>query len=244
MNEQYWYLKRCSLFSQLSGHELQAIETSCYSREFSKGEAVYLPSDMSDSVLLLARGRVRICHVTPEGKLAILSFIDPGEMFGELSLFRPERRDEHAQAVEKSLVVLIPRQTMHRLMVRHPDITMSLTRLYGMRLRTMERRLKSLLYRSSRDRLIHLLLELAEKYGRIHGQDLLINTRLSHQDMASAIGATRETVTITLGDLQDEGLIRIERRRILLREPDRMADCVDYGPLRIPATDIPLAVDL
>lgn len=235
MNEKYWYLKRCPLFSQLTSEQLREVEGASFSREFSRGEVVYLPSDMSDSVLLLARGRVRIYHVTSEGKQAILSFVEPGEMFGELSLFNPSQREEHAEAADKSLVVLMPREVVHRLMMRHPQISISLTRLYGLRLRRIERRLKSLLYRSSRERLIHLLLELAEKYGRQTDSGLLIDLRISHQDMASAIGATRETVTITLGELQQEGLIQIIRRRVYLQQVDRLSGSVDFGPLQMAA---------
>ncbi len=235
MNEKYWYLKQCSLFSQLSPEQLREVEAASFSREFSRGEVVYLPSDMSDSVLLLARGRVRLYHVTSDGKQAILGFIDPGEMFGELSLFSPGRRDEYAEAVDRSLVVLMPRDVVNGLMARYPQISLSLTRLYGMRLRRIERRLKSLLYRSSRERLVHLLLELAEKYGKPSECGLLINLRISHQDMASAIGATRETVTITLGELQQEGLIQIQRRRVCLQQVELLSGSVDYGPLQMAA---------
>jgi len=235
MNEKYWYLKKCALFNQLTPDQLREVEASCFSREFSRGDAIYLPSDMSDSVLLLARGRVRIYHVTSEGKQAILSFIEPGEMFGELAVFEPSRRDEHAEAMERSQVVLMPGAVLHSLMNRHPQMSIALTRLYGLRLRRTERRLKSLLFRSSRDRLVHLLLELAEKYGQQHPNGLLLNTKISHQDMASAIGATRETVTITLGELQTKGLIRTERRQIFLQQLDRLSGSVDYGPLRMAA---------
>jgi CRP/FNR family cyclic AMP-dependent transcriptional regulator len=233
--KKYWYLKKCPLFNQLTPEQIREVEASCFSREFSRGEVVYLPSDMSDSVLLLARGRVRIYHVTSEGKQAILSFIDPGEIFGELSLFNPSRRDESAEVTEKSLVVLMPRDIIHSLMDRHPQISYALTRLYGLRLRRVERRLKSLLYRSSRDRLVHLLLELAEKYGQQSSNGLLINLRISHQEMASAIGATRETVTITLGELQAEGLIQVHRRRVYLQHVDRLSGSVDFGPLQLAA---------
>jgi CRP/FNR family cyclic AMP-dependent transcriptional regulator len=236
MNEKYWYLKKCPLFSQLTPDQIREVEASCFSREFSRGDVVYLPSDMSDSVLLLARGRVRIYHVTSEGKQAILSFIEPGEMFGELSLFSPHRREEYAETIEKSLIVLMPRDTMHGLMARYPQVSLSLTRLYGLRLRRIERRLKSLLYRSSRDRLVHLLLELAEKYGQQSDAGLWINLRISHQEMASAIGATRETVTITLGELQADGLIQIHRRRIYLQQVDRLSGSVDCGPMQMAVT--------
>ncbi len=232
MNEKFWYLKKCPLFRQLTPEQIEQIEPHCFSRDFGRGELIYLPGDMGDSVLLLARGRVRIYHVTPEGKQAILGFIEPGELFGELSVFDGTLREEYAEAADNCFAVLLPRHVMQRIMSQHPDISLGMTHLFGFRLRRIERRLKSLLFRSSRDRLIHLLLELAEKYGRPQADGLLISLKISHQDLASVIGATRETVTITLGELQQEGLVRIERRRIILKRVEVMTGLVDFGPLR------------
>ena len=233
MNEKYWYLKNCPLFRSLSSEELQTVESECYSRSFNRGELVYLPGDMSDAVLLLARGRIRMYHVNPEGKQAVLGFIDRGELFGELTVFDDRVREEYAEAVDKSFVVLIPRQTMQRLMQDHADLTLGLTRLFGFRIRRIERRLKSLLFRSIRDRLVHLLLELAERYGRQTNDGLLLDLRISHQEMASVIGSTRETVTITLGELQEDGFLQIQRRKVVLRRIDQMASMVDFGPVRL-----------
>ncbi|MEZ6063429.1 MAG: Crp/Fnr family transcriptional regulator [Planctomycetaceae bacterium] len=235
MNEKFWYLKNCPLFRQLTPEQIRGIEAACFAREFQRGEFIYLPSDMGDSILLLARGRVRIYHVTPEGKQAILGFVEPGELFGELSVFDEHRREEYAEAADKCFVVLMPRHVMQHVMAENPDISLGMTRLFGFRLRRIERRLKSLLFRSSRDRLIHLLLELAEKYGRRQPDGLLIAMKISHQDLASVIGATRETVTITLGELQQEGMVEIQRRRVVLKRVEDMTSLVDFGPLRLAA---------
>ncbi len=231
MNEKYWYLKKCPVFADLEPHQIQSIEAGCFVREFSRGEMIYLPSDMGNSVLLLARGRVRIYHVTDDGKQAILGFVEAGELFGELSAFNGSLREEYAEAAEKALVVLMPRDIVHRLMNQFPSVSMRLTKLFGLRLKRVERRLKSLLFRSSRDRLLHLLLELGERYGRRTTDGVLIAQKISHQDMASIIGATRETVTITLGELQQEGVLQIDRRRITLKDFDQLAVSTDFGPV-------------
>lgn len=231
MNEKHWYLKQCSVFAHLTPEQIAEIEPSCFCREFVRGEMVYLPNDMGDSALLLARGRVRIYHVTNEGKQALLGFIETGELFGELSAFDGSQRNEYAETTEKSLVVLLPRQVMHQVMAQNPSVSMKLTRLFGLRLRRVERRLKSLLFRSSRERLVHLLLELAEQYGTRDPDGVVIKQKISHQDMASIIGATRETVTITLGELQAEGVVEINQRRITLRNLDSLAGSIDFGPL-------------
>jgi len=231
MNEKIWYLKKCSVLGQLSPEQILDIESQCFSREFARGEMIYLPSDMGDSVLLLARGRVRIYHVTGEGKQAILDFMEPGELFGEVSVFNGSRRDEYAEATEKSFVVLLPQHVIQQLMLENPRVSMTLTRMFGLRVRRIERRLKSLLFRTSRERLIHLLLELAEKYGRHAPDGILIGQKISHQDMASIIGATRETVTITLGELQTEGKLTIHKRQITLRNVENLAVSIDFGPV-------------
>jgi CRP/FNR family transcriptional regulator, cyclic AMP receptor protein len=231
MNEKIWYLKKCPVFGQLSPEQVLDIESQCFSREFNRGEMIYLPSDMGDSVLLLARGRVRIYHVTSEGKQAILGFMEPGELFGEVSVFNGSRRDEYAEATEKSFVVLLPRHVIQQLMLENPTVSMTLTRMFGLRLRRIERRLKSLLFRTSRERLIHLLLELAEKHGSHVPEGVVIGQKISHQDMASIIGATRETVTITLGELQSEGKLTIKKRQITLRNVENLAVSIDFGPV-------------
>ena len=100
----------------------------------------------------------------------------------------------------------------------------------GLRRQSVERRLKSLLFRSNRERLVHLLLELAEKYGHPTPEGTLIGIKLSHQDLASMIGSTRETVTVLLGELQAAGDLTIKRRQIILTQLDRLAACIDADP--------------
>ena len=86
MSEKLWYLKRCNLFERLSSTELREVEVQSKFRSFPRRSPIYLPADEANAVLLLASGRVKICHITPEGKQSILAFIEPGELFGELAV--------------------------------------------------------------------------------------------------------------------------------------------------------------
>jgi CRP-like cAMP-binding protein len=227
MSEKLWHLKRCDLFDRLSPKELERLESCCRAKAFPRNTPVYLPIDLSQSVFLLASGRVKICHGTPDGKQAILSFVEPGELFGELAVFDAGVRDEYAETLEPSTVVLIPREEMERLIQQHPVVSMSVTRMMGLRRRRIERRLKNLLFLSNRDRLTHLLLELAEQYGQRNGDGVQLRIRLSHHDLASIIGSTRETVTGVLGELQAEGLVSVGRKKIVIRRPERLAEQVE-----------------
>jgi CRP-like cAMP-binding protein len=223
MSEAIWFLKRCPLFEHLAPDECQRLEARSRARSFPKRSTVYFPDETGESVLLLTRGRVKIRALTPDGRELILAFIEPGELFGELAVLDEAPRNEHAEAADDSRVLAIPRGELLWLMGRRPDIALSVTKLIGLRLRRVENRLKNILFRSNRERTVAVLLELLDSHGRAERGRWEIDLRLSHQELANLIGSTRETVTLTLGQLQREGLIAVNRRRITVLARDRLA---------------------
>ncbi len=216
MAQMFWHVRNCSLFQRLNEAQLIALEQRALIRKFPKGCSIYLPSDLSDAAFLVAEGRVRICASTPEGKQSILNFVEPGELFGELAIVESGQREERAEAVHNSTVVLLPGDQLRQLMEESPNLALSVTKLIGLRRKRVERRLRSLLFRSNRERLAQLLLDLAEQYGNATTAGIELTIRLSHQDLASIIGATRETVTTVLGEMQSQGLLRIQRQKLTL----------------------------
>ena len=196
----------------------------------SAAALVYVPSDLGDCVLLLISGRVKIFHNTQDGKQAVLAIIDPGELFGELAIATLDegQRDEYAETMEASTIVLIPADDIRRLAAESSGLSLGITKLMGLSRRRVERRLKSLLFRSNRERLVHLLFDLAEKYGRYtRDGGISLGIHLSHQELASIIGSTRETVTLVLGELQAEGSITVIRREIVLCQAGRLAEMIE-----------------
>jgi CRP-like cAMP-binding protein len=227
MREKYWYLKDCQLFEQLSSEVLAELESRSRMKRFRSGAPIYLPIDNSDGVLLVLSGQVKIFCLTPDGKQSIMTFISPGEVFGELALYQPGERGEHAEATMATEVVMIPAEAMRSVVESNPTLAIGLTRLVGFRRRRIEQRLKYLLFHSNRERLTHLLVELAEDFGSI-GPDgeISLSIKLSHQDLASLIGSTRESVTVILGQMQAEGLLKLGRRKVIIRALDRLAKAV------------------
>lgn len=225
--QQHWILKNCRLLERLPSSELQQLEARSHSRKFTAGEVIYLPIDRADAVLVLVSGQVKLCHVTPDGKESILAFIEAGELFGELCLIDASDREELAIATQAASIALIPRDVMQSLMSRQPDLALGITRLVGLRRMRIERRLRSLLFRSSRDRLLQLLQELGTDYGRSTAKGTEVRIKLSHQDLASLIGSTRETITNTLGELQLEGLVTLGRQRITICSMERLAQAIE-----------------
>lgn len=222
MAERIWYVKQCHLFEKVPTDQLARLEANARIQHLPKNSSIYVPTDASESVFVLLSGRVRLCNYTPDGKQAILAFIEPGELFGEFALLNADGYDEYAETMLPSSVALIPKIDIDRLLTENASFSLGITKVISWRRRRIERRLRSLLFRSNRDRLIQLLLDLAEQYGCPQAGGLLIDIRLSHQEMASIIGCTRESVTLLLGELQTQGRLKINRHRIVLMDRDAL----------------------
>lgn len=234
MGEKFWHLKKCPLFEKLTDEQVTALESVSQARTFHKGEMIYMPADVSESVFLLTSGRIKLYHITPDGKQALLGLIEPGELFGELAVFEEAGREEFAESMAASTLIKIPQGTLQTLMEDHAKVALGVTKLMGFRRQRIERRLKSLLFRSNRERLVHLLLELADQYGTATPAGVRLGIKLSHQELASIIGSTRETVTVVLGELQLEGSLLIERRQIILKKMEGLAKSIDMQTPQVP----------
>ena len=234
MSDKLWYLKHCTLFEQLTDEQIARIESRSRSRSFPAQSPIYLPAEAAESVFLLASGLARVSHLTVEGKQSILAFVEAGELFGEFALFDSERREELVEAIEATTVVMIPAEEIRHLMAVRSDVALGITKMIGVRRQRIERRLKNLLFMSNRERLVHLLIDLAEQFGLFASDDIRLRVRLSHQDMANLIGSTRETVTVILGQLRSEGTIACGRRKVVLTHADKLAQSVGRRPPQPP----------
>lgn len=223
MASKLWYLKNCDLFEQITDEQAARLERRAALRDFGRGELIYFPGEPGDSVLLVAQGRVKIKRINPDGKETILAFIDEGELFGELAAIDDRPRDDYAEAADRTQVLAIRRDDMIWLMEQSSSVSMKLTRLFGLRRRRIEARLQNILFRSHRERVAALLTEMLETHGERNGDGWNIRLKLSHQDLAGLIGSARETVTLTLGQLQLEGLIKVRRRSITVMDREALA---------------------
>lgn len=211
------------MFEQVNHDDIKWLESRAKMRKLKRGEPVYLPTQLDKVVLLVASGRIKTCHVTPEGKQAIIAFVEPGEIFGELALVGGNSKDEHAEATEATTLIAIGVNDLQAILHKYSSVSFAITKLIGHRRLKIERRLKNLLFRTNRERIVHLILELTETYGEQTEDGINLGIKLSHQEIASLIGSTRETVTVVLGQIQQEGKIKTARRRIVVKDLQALA---------------------
>ena len=190
---------------------------------FKKGEFIYVKDDESDKIFMLIRGRVKIGVYGEADKEIIKAVLGKGEVFGELALVSNEKRNEFAQAMEETEVCMIRKKDLHLLFKDRSSIQNFFLRLFGSRILALEHRFERLVFKDSRSRVIDFLIELADDNGERVGYEIVVRKFLTHQEIANITATSRQTVTTVLNDLRSKDLIKFDRRRLLIRDREKLA---------------------
>jgi CRP-like cAMP-binding protein len=181
-----------------------------------KRQPLYLPGDPSSNVYLLKKGRVKIANTASSGKEVTFDILEAGEVFGELDVLEDAPRSTSAEALDDALICVIPRKDFDQYLAMHPTVMFKLTKLIGLRLKKIQSRVEDLVFRDVPARLAHLLVELSKTDGVADTQGIRLKVKLTHQEMANLIGCSRETVSTTMGQFRDDGLIQVDGRTITI----------------------------
>lgn len=211
-----WYLKHIRLFDGMSPAEMQEMEKMTRMEEVKKRQPLYLPGDPSTNVYFLKQGRVKISNTDASGKEITFELLEAGDVFGELEAMNGVPRATAAEALDDALICAIPRDAFTHYLATHPAVTVELTKLIGLRLRKIQSRVEDLVFRDVPARLAQLLLQLGQSHGVSGADGLRLKAKLTHQEMANLIGCSRETVSATLGQFRDEGLLRMDGRTMTI----------------------------
>jgi CRP-like cAMP-binding protein len=194
-------------------------------KQYKKGDFVFFPNDPSDKIYFLRSGKVKIGSYLSNGREIIKALLNPGEIFGELALFKTtNKRSDFALALDNVEVCIMGIDDMKNLMKDDQDFGLQITMILGNKLVKTERRMESLLFKDARTRIVEYIKELAEEKGQRVGYEALIRDFfLTHQDIANLTGTSRQTVTTVLNELRDENLIYFDRKRLLIRDLTKLA---------------------
>ncbi len=217
--DKVWYLQHIDAFAGVGETEMQQIAKRSTMREFTRGRVILHPGQVQEMVYLIKEGRVKVSRYSPEGREQILALLEPGDLVGELALVR-ETEPVHVEAFEDTLICELSRRDFISLLRRQPEVMLYVMKLLAARLRVADEEIADLVFRDVSGRLASLLLRLGEAYGERDGGKLRLTLRLTHHDIASMIGATRETVTSTLSRFRESRLIVTEQRHIVICDPE------------------------
>jgi CRP-like cAMP-binding protein len=194
---------------------LQEVDRMAPMNVARKGTLIMEPGTPREVLYLLKEGRVRIYRMNPEGRQLTTALLGSGNVFGEVGSLSTGTHGAFAEAVEETILCLLRRPDVERLLQNHPQLSLRLIELLSEQLRQTQELMGYLALEDVRSRLLYLLVRLAAEFGT-EGEKpwQLIRADLTHQDLASMIGSSRETVSNMISALAREGLVRTGRKEI------------------------------
>lgn len=198
----------------LTDEEMAWFEALARTVTWRPGRIIYGQDEEANGLFVVKRGRVQLYRLCSEGRKLELATLGPGTFFGEMPLVGQQMHQAFAVAVEESVICMLGRQEVERLITQKPQVAICMLEVLSARLAATVSQLEALAFQSVPARLAAALLRLAD--GKV--------VRLTHQELADIIGTYRETVSKTLDEFQRDGLVELGRMRITLLDRRRFAE--------------------
>jgi CRP/FNR family transcriptional regulator, cyclic AMP receptor protein len=211
------FLASVPMFSGLQRDELLKFAELTRERTYPKGSVILFQGDPGDSLYVLRQGRAKVVLIGEDGREVILGVLEPGAHFGELALIDDQPRSAHVIAMEDAQLLILRREDFRRRVEANPTVAWALLTELSRRLRRADQKIGGLVLLDVPGRISRLLLDLSQE-----SSNGTIDKPLTHQTIAQMIGASRETVSRAMKEFQQEGLIRVERRRIAVANRDAL----------------------
>ena len=197
-------LRRVPLFSLLTVAQAELISGAVIKRRFKRGEALVEQGQKSDALFILLMGRARVMTCDSRGREVILATLSQGDYLGEMSIIDNEPHSATVRAEVQTDVLMLGRAEFARCLTENASMSLVVMRGLVKRLRHADRKIESLALLDVYGRVAHALLDFAAADAQ--GQ-LLIKEKISRQDLAKMVGASREMVSRVMKDLEERGFI-------------------------------------
>ena len=205
------FLRSVPYFSGLSLDELDSIKELLFETEAKRGEFVLMEDEPSEALYIVVSGVVKVFKTSPDGKEQILQIIRPGESFNEIAVFGGGPNSASAQAMGQVVLCGIRKSSMEIILNTYPKFALNVIHVLSQKLRHLVSLVEDLSFRHVTARLAKILLEYAvEGVGQ--------KQKLTQQEMAAMAGTAREMIGRSLKEIEIEGVIKMERHRIVIKD--------------------------
>jgi CRP-like cAMP-binding protein len=210
-------VRQVQLFRTLDEAQLQKVSRLLKERRYRKGEIIFHQDDPGGYLYIIGVGRVRIYVAGPDGREVTLRIYGPDSNFGELSVLDGEARSASAAALDDVTTYVLYREDFMNLLRENFALVQHILAILAERVRYTTNYSEQLAFLSAPGRVAALLMRLAGAEGEVRPP---IRLELSQQELADFANTTREWVNRALHDFAAEGLVRVERRVVVILDPD------------------------
>ena len=220
-----WYLEQFDLMKVLSKREKMDMAELVIDKYYKKDDPIMFPFNSQKTVYMLKKGIVKVGNYTENGEENLKYGLNSGSVFGELALSDGNAND-FAIAAEDAIVCTLDTSMMQEVMMRNKAFNVAVYKLIGLRLRKIESKLSSIMFKDSSTRILEFMQELVRDFGKEQNGQTVVKNFLTHKDIAKLTFTSRQTVSSVLNKLKREGAIDYDDRyiRILNLEPINAAE--------------------
>jgi CRP/FNR family transcriptional regulator len=209
-------LKKSLLFSGLDNENLQQIAAITHNRSYARGETLFAEGEAANGFYLVAKGSVKLCKVSPDGREKVLHFAYPGETFAEAAFFGDGKYPAEARGVEGGEVLFFPKESFMGLLERNPRFSLNLIVTLSMLLRRFARQIEELSFAEVPNRLAAYLVELAERKSTSYQGKCYLDLEMKKGELASRLGTVSETLSRAFRKLREESIIEVDGSRVVI----------------------------
>ena len=218
---QFWFTGRLELLEGMSQEAVRRFNSLTRKTKRRRGEWIYVHGDPADSIYLLQKGRMKITALSEDGQEVVHEILGPGEIFGDTSTLLGIPRTTSAQTLENSLLCEIRQKDFESLLRAYPELSLQLLKCVGLRLKKAEAQLLNVICHDVSTRVKEALLDLIACESGIQ-PDQPVKIKITQQDLANLIGASRQKTWQALKELEGSSVLRLEYRSILVIAPRKL----------------------
>ena len=212
-------IRRVPLFSTLSDSEFNNLQSVFLIRSFRRNQVIFMEEDTGKYMYIVLSGKLKVTKTTPGGKETVLAIHQPGDFFGEMTLLDGKTAPATVSAMEDCRIATISGSDFRKYLMRNEKVVGQIIQVLCSRLRQVWAQVQSLSYSTADARIRGTLLQLSRKHGVPDARGIIIDLKITHQELAGMVGTSRETVTRTLARLQRSHAVQIDGRRIIVLNP-------------------------
>ena len=213
------FLSSLPLFADLTEDQLAQIAKRIQRRTFAFGITLFHQDMPGTMMYMIESGSVRVISIGRTGQELTLNVLGPGELFGELSLLDGQQRSATAITLAPTVAWLLSQADLKEFMHKYPPVNQAMILILVERVRSIARRLEAMTFQDVLGRLAYELLSLAERSGQPSDKGIEITSPLTQVDLATMVGATRESVNKSVSILRSKGLIDFDGTSWFLQDP-------------------------
>ncbi|MBS2024425.1 MAG: Crp/Fnr family transcriptional regulator [Deltaproteobacteria bacterium] len=210
-------LRQVSIFQELPEAVLADLAGRCRPKIADAGSVIVSQEEPGDALFVIGQGRVKVVLYGETGREIILSILQVGDFFGEMSLLDRQPRSANVVAIDEAHLLSLDREAFQTHLTANPSTGLAILAEMSRRLRHADEVIGNLALLDVYARVARAIRDLAQKQGEPIEGGLLVRERPTQQEMAGLIGTSRETVSRALNDFTRRGLIEMNGKQILVR---------------------------